>query len=30
VLAHGMLDVTVLWVQTGVLFLFVLALPAKE
>lgn len=30
VLTHGMLDVTVLWVQTGIMFLFVMALPQKE
>ncbi len=30
VFTHGMLDVTVLWVQTGIMFLFVMALPQKE
>jgi len=30
VLLHGMLDVTVLWVQTGVLFLFVLVMASEK
>ncbi|MBQ2703917.1 MAG: O-antigen ligase family protein [Clostridia bacterium] len=30
VLLHGMLDVTVLWVQTGILFLFVLMLANEK
>ena len=30
VLLHGMLDVTVLWVQTGILFLFVLVMTKEK